>query len=63
MHAVTHTYTHTGAPISFPLTVQSARNFPVDVYLLMDLSSSMRDDLENLKRLGSSVGTFECGYV
>ncbi|XP_064392568.1 integrin beta-1-like isoform X1 [Halichondria panicea] len=44
-----------GAPISFPLTVQSARNFPVDVYLLMDLSASMRDDLEHLKRLGSSV--------
>ncbi len=41
------------------LMVQSARDFPVDVYFLMDLSFSMRDDLENLKRLGSSVGRFE----
>ena len=55
----THTHTHTGAPISFMLMVQSARDFPVDVYFLMDLSFSMRDDLENLKRLGSSVGRFE----
>ncbi len=41
----------------FPLMVQPAPNFPVDIYLLMDLSLSMNDDLENLKRLGDELGT------
>ncbi len=36
--------------------VEPARNFPVDIYLLMDLSASMEDDLDNLKRLGASLG-------
>ena len=45
-----------GEPIEFPITVQPARNFPVDIYLLMDLSFSMNDDLENLKLLGAQLG-------
>ena len=45
-----------GQPQSFPLNVRPARNFPVDLYLLMDLSFSMNDDLANLKRLGAQLG-------
>lgn len=51
-----YTHAYTGAPISFPLQVRPARNFPIDLYLLMDLSFSMRDDLDNLKRLGANLG-------
>ena len=54
----THNMTHTGAPITFPLQVRPARNFPIDLYLLMDLSFSMRDDLDNLKRLGADLGMY-----
>ena len=36
--------------------MRPARNFPIDLYLLMDLSFSMRDDLDNLKRLGADLG-------
>ncbi len=43
----------------FPLMVQLAPNFPVDIYLLMDLSLSMDDDLTNLKRLGNELGKYE----
>lgn len=38
------------------MTVRPARNFPIDLYLLMDLSFSMRDDLNNLKNLGANLG-------
>lgn len=40
-----------GEPVTFTLHVQPARNYPLDVYLLMDLSYSMRDDLSNLQSL------------
>ena len=57
-HTHTHILTHTGAPVTFPLSVRPARNFPIDLYLLMDLSFSMNDDLNNLKRLGSQLGMY-----
>ena len=41
---------------SFTLTLQPANNFPIDLYLLMDLSFSMGDDLQSLKILGNSLG-------
>ena len=47
----------TGAPVTFPLAIRPARNFPLDLYLLMDLSFSMNDDLANLKALGAQLGT------
>ena len=49
-------------PVSFEVTVKPALNvqpdynFSVDIYLLMDLSYSMRDDLANLQRLGAELG-------
>jgi len=41
---------------TFNLMVKPARNFPIDLYLLMDLSFSMNDDLANLQNLASTLG-------
>lgn len=30
---------------------------PVDLYILMDFSNSMSDDLDNLKKMGQDLGT------
>lgn len=46
----------TGIAETFQLQAQPASNFPIDLYLLMDLSFSMRDDLDNLKALGANLG-------
>ena len=43
--------------VTFDLQVQPASNFPIDLYLLMDLSGSMRDDLANLQQLAFNLGT------
>lgn len=45
-----------GVSETFTLNVRPARNFPIDLYLLMDLSFSMRDDLQNLQMLGTALG-------
>lgn len=29
---------------------------PVDLYILMDFSNSMSDDLDNLKKMGKNLG-------
>lgn len=42
-------------PKQFDLKVRPSNMFPIDLYLLMDLSYSMRDDLENLKSLGTEL--------
>ena len=47
-----------GEPEAITVSVQPARNFPVDVYYLMDQSFSMNDDLENLRGLASQLGQF-----
>ena len=44
--------------MTFEVQVKPANNFPIDLYLLMDLSASMSDDLQNLKRLGTQLGRF-----
>jgi protocadherin alpha len=44
-----------GSPQTFEVQVKPANNFPIDLYLLMDLSLSMSDDLSNLKRLGTQL--------
>jgi hypothetical protein len=41
--------------VTFEVQVKPANNFPIDLYLLMDLSASMSDDLQNLKRLGTQL--------
>ena len=47
---------HVGVAETFPVSVRPARDFPIDLYLLMDLSFSMRDDLANLQVLGADLG-------
>ena len=45
-----------GQPQSFTVSVRPANNFPADIYLLIDQSFSMNDDLENLRDLSSQLG-------
>lgn len=45
----------TGEPQSFALKFKRAEDYPIDLYYLMDLSYSMKDDLENVKNLGTSL--------
>ena len=40
----------------FTIQVKPAKNYPVDLYYLMDLSKSMSDDKEKLTTLGTSIG-------
>ena len=38
------------------VNVRPAKDHPVDLYYLMDMSNSMKDDLEKLKTLAGSLG-------
>ncbi|KAL5496988.1 hypothetical protein EMCRGX_G013370 [Ephydatia muelleri] len=38
-----------GDSVAFNVSVMTSRTYPVDFYILMDLSSSLRDDVETLK--------------
>ncbi|XP_062453075.1 integrin beta-7 [Rhea pennata] len=44
-----------GEERSFQVRFRRARGHPVDLYYLMDLSYSMKDDLENVRKLGSDL--------
>ena len=44
-----------GQPAKFNLKVRSALDYPVDLYYLMDLSNSMKDDLKNLTKLALDI--------
>ena len=43
--------------MNLSVSVRQARDYPVDLYYVMDLSKSMTDDLENLKELAKILGT------
>ena len=45
-----------GQPAKFDIKVKPAKDYPVDLYYLMDLSKSMEDDLLNLQNLGAGIG-------
>uniref|UniRef100_A0A7M4EIR1 Integrin beta n=1 Tax=Crocodylus porosus TaxID=8502 RepID=A0A7M4EIR1_CROPO len=47
----------TGEPQTFSLKFKRAEDYPIDLYYLMDLSYSMKDDLENVKSLGTALMT------
>ena len=49
---------HAGQPQTVEVGVRPTSNFPLDIYYLMDDSSSMLDDLENLKALASQLGLY-----
>ncbi|XP_049978042.1 integrin beta-1 [Alexandromys fortis] len=44
-----------GEPQKFTLKFKRAEDYPIDLYYLMDLSYSMKDDLENVKSLGTDL--------
>uniref|UniRef100_A0A8C8VKT6 Integrin beta n=1 Tax=Pelusios castaneus TaxID=367368 RepID=A0A8C8VKT6_9SAUR len=44
-----------GQPAVFNVTFRRAQGYPVDLYYLMDLSYSMHDDLEKVKKLGGNL--------
>ena len=43
--------------MNLSVSVRQARDYPVDLYYVMDLSRSMGDDLDNLKELADTIGT------
>ena len=43
-------------PYNFDVTFRQAENYPVDLYYLMDLSYSMKDDKQKLAELGKLIG-------
>ncbi|KAK9980023.1 hypothetical protein ABG768_013423 [Culter alburnus] len=44
-----------GEAQTFHLKFKRAEDYPIDLYYLMDLSYSMKDDLENVKNLGTHL--------
>ncbi|XP_033842963.1 integrin beta-2 [Periophthalmus magnuspinnatus] len=46
-----------GLPVSFSVHFKQVQGYPVDLYYLMDLSFSMNDDLQNVKKLGNQLFT------
>ncbi|XP_073711743.1 integrin beta-1 isoform X1 [Misgurnus anguillicaudatus] len=44
-----------GEAQKFALKFKRAEDYPIDLYYLMDLSYSMKDDLENVKNLGTQL--------
>ncbi|XP_069761167.1 integrin beta-3-like isoform X2 [Narcine bancroftii] len=44
-----------GESRSFTVQARQVEDYPVDIYYLMDLSFSMKDDLENIQQLGTKV--------
>ena len=51
-----------GEPVTFNVSVKAAENFPLDLYMLMDLSGSFNEDLKTVKilapSLANSLGNF-----
>lgn len=54
---MTNCVVFSGMPHTFQLQFKRAEGYPVDLYYLMDLSYSMKDDLENVKNLGNDLLT------
>ncbi|XP_066528158.1 integrin beta-7-like [Hoplias malabaricus] len=50
-----HLKLRVGVPQTFKVAFKRAEGYPIDLYYLMDLSFSMKYDLENVKTLGRDV--------
>ncbi|NXM98372.1 ITB2 protein, partial [Sylvia borin] len=50
-----HLKLRTGQPAVFEVKFRRAMGYPIDLYYLMDLSYSMLDDLEKVKKLGGEL--------
>lgn len=48
-------FAHSGGQTWFELQVRQVEDYPVDVYYLMDLSLSMKDDLDTIRNLGTKL--------
>lgn len=46
---------HLGAQTWFEVQVRQVEDYPVDLYYLMDLSLSMKDDLDTIRNLGTKL--------
>ena len=44
-----------GIDFDFSFEVAQSKDYPVDLYYLMDLSNSMSDDKETIVRMGNSI--------
>ena len=44
-----------GQAATFDVKIRTPKNFPIDLYHLMDLSVSMSDDLEQMKSIGRDL--------
>lgn len=50
-----------GEEMSFDMDVFQPKESPLDLYILMDFSYSMSDDLDNLKSMGHNLGEDRVG--
>ncbi|XP_046882289.1 integrin beta-7 isoform X2 [Hypomesus transpacificus] len=50
-----HVKLRIGVPIEFNVSFKRAEGYPIDLYYLMDLSFSMKDDLNMIKNLGEDI--------
>ncbi|CAB4032725.1 integrin beta-6-like [Paramuricea clavata] len=44
-----------GEPVKFKIEIEPSKNYPVDFYILMDLTATMKDDLNNVKKLALDI--------
>lgn len=49
-------------PFTFPVQFRQAKNYPVDLYFVMDLSKSMQDDKQEISLLGDLLGLCFCVF-
>ena len=45
-----------GEPQTFRIQVTPLRDLPLDLYILMDLSNSMSDELQSVKDISGQIG-------
>jgi len=45
-----------GEPQTFTIQVTPLRDLPLDLYILMDLSNSMSDELQSVKDISDQIG-------
>lgn len=50
-----HVFAYSGGQTWFELQVRQVEDYPVDLYYLMDLSLSMKDDLDTIRNLGTKL--------
>ena len=48
-----------GVPQTFTVTVTPLRNLPLDLYVLIDLSGSMIEELNSLKQVAGDIGIYK----